>query len=36
MLSVNYEIYKDQTEHDTAVSEKTLMKLLDSDPGFIE
>lgn len=36
MLSVNFEIYKDQTEHDTAVSEKTLMNLLDSDPGFKE
>lgn len=36
MLSINFEIYKDQNEYDTAVSEKMLMNLLGNDPAFRE
>ena len=36
MLSINFEIYKDQNEYHTAVPEKTLMNLLENDPAFRE
>ena len=36
MLSINFEIYKDQVEYHSAVPEKTLMNLLENDPAFTE
>jgi hypothetical protein len=35
-MSVNFEIYRDQNDYESAVSENTLMNLLRSDPVFKE
>lgn len=34
MLSINFEIYKDQNEYQTGISENTLNNLLKTDPAF--